>query len=271
MGVTIHAQGITARGPRGPVYENISFTSADGQMTIVTGPAGSGRTSLLLTIAGRWRTIAGQLRVDGLTRPREIASRVQVAQAPPAVDLDDELRVHELIEERRLFSKNRLSVADIETAMAALDVHADGDEFIHQLPAPDRVLFSVALAIAADPPAVVVDDATRNCTPDEADRVWAMLRQLNAHGCSVIASSLGAPTTATATATATATGDTTAAAQATEDGEGSTVVVALPHPRDRYSPDEPDEPDQRDQLAAPGQHGHHEQHQGHRDDEGREA
>ncbi|MBF4998970.1 hypothetical protein IRT45_17630 [Nocardia sp. BSTN01] len=75
-GVEIIARGITARGARGCAFAGVSVELAAGQLGVVAGRSGSGRTSLLPAPAGR------------------------MARAEPAVGLDDELRVGDIVTER---------------------------------------------------------------------------------------------------------------------------------------------------------------------------
>ncbi|NUS01000.1 MAG: ATP-binding cassette domain-containing protein, partial [Nonomuraea sp.] len=66
--VVIVAKGLSVEG----VYPEVSLEAGAGTLTVIAGPAGSGRTSLLLTLAGRMRPTTGTLSVAGHTRPRAV-------------------------------------------------------------------------------------------------------------------------------------------------------------------------------------------------------
>jgi ABC-2 type transport system ATP-binding protein len=53
------AEGLGARTRRGWVFRGVDLAVADGELVTVVGPAGSGRTSLLLALAGHFRTTEG--------------------------------------------------------------------------------------------------------------------------------------------------------------------------------------------------------------------
>ncbi|GAA5064746.1 hypothetical protein GCM10023318_51020 [Nocardia callitridis] len=165
-----------------------------GGLGVVVGQGGSGRTSLLLALAGRLRIMAGTISVGGHRIPgagRAVRRLVSVARAAPAVDLDDELRVGELMDERAL-----IGGADgdaVAETMDLLRVDAPAAMFVGELPAHQRSLLAVALAAAEWPSAVFLDDADRGCGAREADHVWWGLRTLAAHGCTVLASSTLVP------------------------------------------------------------------------------
>lgn len=56
------AAGLGARTRRGWVFRDVDLTVAPGEFVTIAGPAGSGRTSLLLALAGYFRTTDGTVR-----------------------------------------------------------------------------------------------------------------------------------------------------------------------------------------------------------------
>lgn len=105
----IAAEGLCLDGPDGPVYRDVSLRVAPGSSLVVHGPHRSGRTALLLSIAGRLAPDSGRLKVAGLVVPiRSAAVRAKVGlvrlagvadpvaevrsaleSAPPILVLDD--------------------------------------------------------------------------------------------------------------------------------------------------------------------------------------
>lgn len=105
----IAAEGLCLDGPDGPVYCDVSLRVAAGSSLVVHGPHRSGRTALLLSIAGRLAPDSGRLKVAGLVVPiRSAAVRGKVGlvrlagvadpvaevrsaleSAPPILVLDD--------------------------------------------------------------------------------------------------------------------------------------------------------------------------------------
>ncbi|NKY87318.1 ATP-binding cassette domain-containing protein [Nocardia veterana] len=212
-GVDIIARGLTARGARGCAFAGVSLDIEAGRLAVITGPGGSGRTSLLLALAGRMRIVAGSAAVGGWRLPddaRRVREVVGVARAEPAVGLDDELRVGDLVQERMLIAPG-VDGAAVADAMALLEVDAPGRTAVADLPPDQRTLLAVALTAAEGPGVVVVDDTTRGCDPAGSDRVWTGLRALGEHGCTVLAST----------------------AEALPALDDSITVIELPHPTER--------------------------------------
>ena len=56
--LSVHELGLQTR--RGWVFRDVSLEVEPGELVAVTGPAGSGRTSLLLALAGHFRTSHGR-------------------------------------------------------------------------------------------------------------------------------------------------------------------------------------------------------------------
>src|SRR5690348_6780189 len=61
----VSADGLGLRTRRGWVFRDVSLRVEPGELVAVTGPAGSGRTSLLLALAGHFRTTEGTYALAG--------------------------------------------------------------------------------------------------------------------------------------------------------------------------------------------------------------
>jgi len=196
QGAEIIAQAISARGPLGCAFTNVSLDVGPGQLAVIAGSGGSGRTSLLLALAGRMQLITGTVRVDEYLLPgdaQDVQRCVAVAQAPPAVDLDEHLRVGELIAERAMISGANATSEAVQELFEILGFDAPPDCRVGELRPPERTLLAVSLAAAERPSAVIVDNADGGCGAEEARQVWSALQSLAARGCTVLASSTQIP------------------------------------------------------------------------------
>lgn len=193
-GVHIVAEGLTVRGPRGPVFENIDLEVPAAGMLVVHGPAGSGRTSLLLTLAGRMRSAAGAVRVGDHVLPddaRAVRGLIAIARAQPAHALEGRLRVAELIAQRRWI--DRVRPERIDEGLALVDIDPPRRSLVEDLGAGMAERFAVALAVAARPAAIVLDDLGAGCTPEERDQVWRTLGRVRESGITVLSSTTEPP------------------------------------------------------------------------------
>jgi len=182
-GLPVRAASLTVAG----VFDGVDLALEAGELLVVHGPARSGRTTLLLTLAGRHRITAGVIEVGGHRLPgAEAAVRraVVVAQAEPAVGFEGRLRVREVLEEARLV--NRLRRAEIDDALAFFELDAPPSLLVDDLEPATRTLLAVALAWAQRPAVLVVDDADRGCPPLQRRAVWDALLRVHAEGCTLL-------------------------------------------------------------------------------------
>ena len=72
--LAVRARDLRLDGKRGRIYGTIDLDLTQGSLTVLTGRAGTGKTSLLLSIAGRMKPSAGELNVQGNEMPRRVRS-----------------------------------------------------------------------------------------------------------------------------------------------------------------------------------------------------
>ncbi|TDV46292.1 ATP-binding cassette domain-containing protein [Actinophytocola oryzae] len=184
----IEATGLGLRTRRGWVYRDVDLTLPPGSVAAVAGPAGSGRTMLLLTLAGRARPTAGELRVGDATSRSALRREVTVARATGAVELDPDLTVGDHRREAGLLHRG----ADPGWAEELVGVDLDGTTVVGDLAQDDATLFALALAISARPAAVVLDDVDTRTTQEQQRRVWAALAAVADAGITVVSSTTDA-------------------------------------------------------------------------------
>lgn len=194
------ARGLRLHGSRGPVYGPVDLDLATGALTLVQGPQGAGRSSLLLTLAGRMTPDRGsELTVLGESLPRRrhaVQKRSAVAGFDGIDDLDESVTVGDLVRERlRWLSpwyRHTGRVSQQRFADLAAPVFGERplprvDSVVWDLDEVDRMLLRIALAMAQHPELLVVDDVDQVHDTGRRRTVWARLEALAADGLTVIA------------------------------------------------------------------------------------
>ncbi|MCT9928928.1 ATP-binding cassette domain-containing protein [Planotetraspora sp. A-T 1434] len=239
-GIEVEADGLSLKGEHGWVYRDVSFTAPAGTLTVIEGEAGTGRTSLLLTLAGRMKPSAGTLTVGGRTKLRKIQRIAALGLVSEVNPFDDALSVREHLHERlrpRGLPWRRRHADIVHAALhhAGLDLAAlpESDRTLtRQLTRDQEVRLGIALALLDEPGLIVVDDADTGLGDGRLHELWQTLRDLADDGLTVIATctdareASGLATTAislTATTTATTTAMTTAMTTATTTGATSAI------------------------------------------------
>ena len=201
----VEATGLSLETRTGPVFTDVTFALPRGGLSLVAGRSGTGRSALLLALAGRMRGLTGTLRVagfDSASQSKQIRTNVAVARIARLVDLEGQLTVGDCITERALTDavKPDRATGVFTHAERILDHAFDRGLLVDELPALDRTLLSVALATLRPAHVIVLDDADRGLTSDELVTLLDALARLAETGVTVIASVLDAshaPATAT--------------------------------------------------------------------------
>lgn len=183
----IEARGLGLRTSRGWVFHDVDLALAAGSVTAIAGPAGSGRSMLLLTLAGRARPATGTLTVAGDGRAPHVRQAVTVARITASIELEPELRVADHVREAALLAPGRF---DPRWARDLVGSTADTGTLAGELPADESVLLSVALAVATGPAAVVVDDVDLGASRAQQQRIWRAFRSVADSGTAVVASTV---------------------------------------------------------------------------------
>ncbi|MGV0745249.1 ATP-binding cassette domain-containing protein [Mycolicibacterium sp. XJ870] len=186
----ITARRITMRGPWGPVYGPIDLDIAEGGVTVLVAPSGSGRTALLMTLAGRMRPAGGELTVFGRSRAGDIFGVAALAGIDELDTVAESVTVRDLITEQRRWDAPwyRLVPRADNGDLAAICKPVFGDlplpsltEYFDALSELDQILLRIALANTAGPPLLVVgnldhitDDRNRDVV---LERLIALGRQ----------------------------------------------------------------------------------------------
>lgn len=187
----LRIDGASVDGPRGRVFGPLSATSTE-PVTVVTGTKGSGRTALLLTIAGRMRTATGAVETLGETRTGEIRNMTGIAGFAGIDDLEPAVTVAATLRERlswelpwwRRTPRITAAVARelLDPAFGATragEEPLDVTQLCRELGPADDSLVRIALALIARPELLVVDDLDALRDPADRARVAARLREIS--------------------------------------------------------------------------------------------
>ncbi|RYV50530.1 AAA family ATPase [Pengzhenrongella frigida] len=183
------------------MYGPVDLTQEVGTMLIIQGIQGSGRSSLLLTLAGRMvPDKASSLTVLGYALPHarnQVQRHVAVAGFAGIDDLDESVRVSDVVRERMawLTPWYRRVPRITQRGFADLVDPLWGDRPLPRVTAKiwdldevDLMLLRIALAMTQKPDLLVVDDVDQVRDSVRRQVVWSCLEAVAAAGTTVIAS-----------------------------------------------------------------------------------
>jgi ABC-type multidrug transport system ATPase subunit len=173
---------VLATGPRGVIFGPVSVAVARGELVAVAGPGGSGRTALMLALAGRFALVGGSVVVDGVA---DVRQAVAVARAGDAVTLDELWTVGDAIAHRGVLAGRGVE-AGVRARVARAGLELSSSAPLWSLSAFETMVLDLALAAAEDTPVVVIDDVDRGLTPGDERRAWIALEALAGDGRAVV-------------------------------------------------------------------------------------
>ncbi|MEU5309730.1 ATP-binding cassette domain-containing protein [Streptomyces sp. NPDC021562] len=210
-GVSVTAEGLGVKGPRGWAFRGVTVDAGPGALIAVEGPSGSGRTCLLLALTGRMKATEGTATVGEARLPKQLAAvrRISaVANVAGVTDLEPALTVGEHLRERALLQRRfgdslrdllrpraeRAARAgqriDDALAAAGLDLEAlpkGARTAVRDLERIEALRLSVALALIAKPRLLAVDDADLKLSQAERAEVQTLLASIAESGTTVLA------------------------------------------------------------------------------------
>lgn len=177
----IQARDLGIRTLIGSPYQNVSLSIPRDTFAIICGEHGSGKTALLLTLAGHMVPSKGSLIVGDYEFPRELNKVAKISGLgifQGLNDLEENIPCLSLLRaELNLYGKpNRKGVAiDYLDRWGLAHIQ---NMYVRDLTQIDLVRFGIALGMAKDPALLVVDDLERELTLDQIEQVTAMLQHI---------------------------------------------------------------------------------------------
>lgn len=175
--LAVRADGLSRSGSLGPVFGPVDLRIPFGGLAVIQGFAGSGRTSLLLTLSGRMKPSAGALQVLGHSKPAAIRAVSAIAGFAGIDTISESVTVRDLITEQIRWDAQwyllirRAGQRELERVCAP--VFGDRPlpkltEYVSDLGELDSLLLRIAVANTRVPPLLLVDDLEQ--VRDEHDR-----------------------------------------------------------------------------------------------------
>lgn len=159
----IMARGLGVDGEHGPLFSDIDLALAPG-FHAIRMPGGPGQTTLLLTLAGRFKPSRGTLTVLGQTTPRAIRRHCAIAAFDDIDELEESVTVETVLAEQRRWLAPWYSLVPLQAGQAELtEVFGEmtppsHDTYIVELSDLELFLLRITLALLSNRPILVVGD-----------------------------------------------------------------------------------------------------------------
>jgi branched-chain amino acid transport system ATP-binding protein len=171
--------------------DNVSFTLASGEFLALIGPNGAGKTTCFNMINGQLQPDAGKVRFDGsdISRlpphqicRRGIARTFQIAATFGSMTVAENVQMALIANGRKTYRLWRAATSyHREQALELLrqvGMHEAADRACRELAYGDVKRVELAIALAADPRLLLMDEPTAGMAPRERNDLIALTKRL---------------------------------------------------------------------------------------------
>ncbi|AMO22352.1 ABC transporter ATP-binding protein [Ramlibacter solisilvae] len=186
----LELERITKRYPAVVANSEVSLVVQPGETHAVLGENGAGKSTLMKVIYGAVKPDAGSVRWDGrpvaIRNPHE-ARALGISMVFQHFSLFDTLTVAENV---WLGLGKTVSLAqvtrDIEAKAAEYGLEVNPSRHVHTLSVGEMQRVEIIRALLTNPRLLILDEPTSVLTPQAVDKLFAVLKQLAAQGCSIL-------------------------------------------------------------------------------------
>ena len=179
--VVIRAQGLVKRYGGTVAVDHIDFDVHAGEIVGILGPNGSGKTTIMRTLAGYFPPTSGRASVDGVDVGREpLRARERVGYLPENAVWYPDMRVRQFLEfcadVRHLRgATRRVRLAAVLEGCGLADVE---HRLIGQLSKGYRQRLGIAQAVIHEPAVLILDEPTVGLDPRQVVEIRQLIREL---------------------------------------------------------------------------------------------
>lgn len=194
MGV-LEAKNITKKFPGVVALDNVDLMVNAGEVHCIVGENGAGKSTLVKILTGIYRADEGVLVTGGHTYDAHSKHYPEnIAYVPQELDLFTNLTVAENMfipfnkRKTRTFTYDKRTWRELARPyIEKLKIGARPDQIVGNIPVSDRQLLQAARALTEEKSDVIIlDEPTTSLTKQEAERLFAVIRELKADGMGVI-------------------------------------------------------------------------------------
>jgi len=183
-GIAIEVNALTIRYADLVAVDSVSFAASHGEVTALLGRNGAGKTSTLEACEGLRRATSGSVRVLGADAARlSAAVRARMGVMLQDGGIAPGARVRHLVRHYCLLYGRG---ADADEILQQVALRERAASPWRRLSGGERQRFSLALALAAVPDVVFLDEPTAGVDLDGREAIRGIIASLAARGCCVM-------------------------------------------------------------------------------------
>lgn len=186
----LELQGITKRYPAVVANDGVSLTVQPGEIHALLGENGAGKSTLMKIVYGAVQADEGEIRYNGqpanIRNPQE-ARALGISMVFQHFSLFDTLTVAENV---WIGLGKELKLAEVTARIrekaTEYGLEIDPLRPVHTLSVGEMQRVEIIRALLGEPQLLILDEPTSVLTPQAVDKLFVVLRQLAAQGCSIL-------------------------------------------------------------------------------------
>lgn len=190
----LDVRGLTKRFPGVLALSDVDLSLAHGEVLAVIGENGAGKSTLMKILAGVHQPDAGRITLDGQTiriDSTRAATRHGIALIHQELNLADNLDVGANIflgrEPSRFGFIDRARIdRESATLLGRVGLACSPRTIVRTLPIGRQQLVEIAKALSVNARILIMDEPTSSLSQQEAENLFAVIRDLRQNGTSVI-------------------------------------------------------------------------------------
>jgi ribose transport system ATP-binding protein len=194
MSLTVGFKDVSKRFGPVQVLHGVSFELAPGRVYGLLGENGAGKSTLMKILAGYEAASEGEVALGGqgvyFSGPRE-AENAGVVMIHQEFNLADDLSIAQNIflgHERKRYGllDEALMAGEAAAAMRQVGLNCSPARRVGDLIVAEKQLVEIARALTRKARVLVMDEPTATLTPSETERLFSLIRQLQAAGSTIL-------------------------------------------------------------------------------------
>ncbi len=202
----LDVSGLTRRFGGLVAVSDVTFQVAAGEIAGLIGPNGAGKTTLFNMLAGSMTPSGGRITFNGADctgLPAQQMARLGVARTfqitslfPGLTTLDNIVAAsyrtgrtgwaHALLGARAYRQEEKKAAERARDILAFVDLDRHADVLADELSYGEQRRLEIAIALAAEPTLLLLDEPAAGMNPEEGQRLVAMIRQIRDRGVTVL-------------------------------------------------------------------------------------
>lgn len=175
--------------------QDVDMTIYEGEIRCLAGENGGGKSTLIKVVSGFYTPDKGEIEIAGkvfhkLTPLQAIHEGIQIIYQDFSVFPNLTVAENIGLSLERLHGKKLVDWSTIkknaQRALDMIDIHIDLDALVGSLSVADRQLVAICRALLQDAKLLVMDEPTTALTRKEVDSLFAVVRDLQKKGISIL-------------------------------------------------------------------------------------